>query len=73
MNPHEASMLEFAAIVTPLFLACFGGIIAIFTKITRLETLIKAERELTDEKFKQRDKAIELLAAGVVVGGAQIR
>ena len=40
MNEHTQAMLEFAAIVAPLFLACFGGIIAIYSRLTRVETMI---------------------------------
>jgi hypothetical protein len=73
MNEHTSAMLEFAAIVTPLFIACFGGIIAIFTKLAKLETLIKAERDLVNEKFKSRDDAIKLLASGVRLSGEPAR
>jgi len=34
-------MLEFAAIVTPLFLCCFGGIIAIYSRLARVETKLE--------------------------------
>lgn len=38
MGEHTQAMLEFAAICVPLFLACFGGIIAIYSRLTRIET-----------------------------------
>lgn len=41
MTEHTQSMLEFAAIVTPMFLACFAGIIAILNRITAVETKIE--------------------------------
>ena len=41
MTDHTQTMLEFAAIVTPLFLACFGGIIAIYSRLSRIETKIE--------------------------------
>jgi hypothetical protein len=40
VNEHTQTMLEFAAIVTPLFLACFGGILAIYSRLARLETKV---------------------------------
>lgn len=40
MNEHTQAMLEFAAIVTPFFLACFGGILAIYSRLARLETKV---------------------------------
>jgi len=40
VTEHTQAMLEFAAIVAPLFLACFGGIIAIYSRLTRVETML---------------------------------
>jgi hypothetical protein len=62
INEHTSAMLEFAAIVTPMFLACIGGIVSIYSRLSKLETLITAERKLTNEQFASRDNAIELLA-----------
>jgi len=50
MNEHTQGMLEFAAIVTPLFIACFGGIIAVYARLTRIETKI----EPLWEEWKER-------------------
>lgn len=41
MSEHTQGMLEFAAIVTPLFLACFIGIIGLYTRLARIETKIE--------------------------------
>jgi hypothetical protein len=62
VNEHTQAMLEYAAVAVPLLLGCAAGIISLYSRLSKVETKMESERNLTNEQFASRDAAIKLLA-----------
>ena len=51
---HTSIMLEVSAVFGPMFLIIFGGIIAIYTRLTKIETRMEP---MWEDWIKRRDAA----------------